>query len=76
MKKKLEWYVEWTSTIILIIGVALTAFDVYPLNAFMSLLGNLGWFVMALYWRKWSLGIVQIIVSLIYVIGLIHLYWY
>jgi hypothetical protein len=74
--KTLEWWIEWTSTVVLIVGVALTAWNIYPLNAVICLLGNLGWFGVALYWRKWSLGIVQIIVSMIYVAGLSSHYFF
>jgi hypothetical protein len=70
MNKSLEWYVEWISTGILIIGVTLTAYNIYPLNVYLSLAGNFGWFVIAVMWRKWSLGVVQIILSAIYLAGL------
>jgi hypothetical protein len=76
MNRNLEWYIEWISTAILIVGVALTAYDIYPWNAMVCLAGNMGWFAVALYWRKWSLGVVQIIVSAIYIVGLTHFYLY
>lgn len=68
--------VEWASTAILIVGVALTAFYIYPLNVWVSLIANLGWLLVAWYWRKWSLGIVQLIVSAIYIAGLINYYFF
>ncbi len=70
----LEWWVEWTSTAILLVGVALTAYNIYPLGIWISFLGNLGWFVIGIMWRKWSLIIIQIIISAIYFSGLINHY--
>lgn len=67
--------IEWASTALLIAGVTLTAFNIYPLNVWVSLIANLGWLLVAFYWRKWSLGIVQLIVSGIYVLGIIKHYF-
>ena len=72
MKEKVTFIIEWLSTGILIIGVTLTAYNIYPINVWISLLGNLGWFIVAILWRKWSLGIVQIVLTIIYIAGLIN----
>ena len=74
VSKKTEFIVEWGSTAILIVGVALTAWNIYPLNVWLSLAGNFGWFVVGLIWRKYSLLTIQIIVSIIYVMGLAQHY--
>jgi hypothetical protein len=68
--KKHEFWVEWVSTAILIIGVALTAWNIYPLNVYFSLAGNLGWAIIGVMWRKWSLITIQIVVTAIYIAGL------
>ena len=74
MTKTNEWLLEWGSTFVLIIGVTLTAFNVFPLKVYLSLAGNFGWFVLSVYWKKWSLVTVQVIVSAIYVVGLVKLF--
>jgi hypothetical protein len=66
---------EWTCTATLIAGVALTSFNVYPLNLWVSLLGNLGWLVLGWIWKKWSLILVEIVISTIYVVGIVDLYF-
>ena len=38
--KKLEFVLEWVATALLIAGVALTAWNVYPENIYLSLAGN------------------------------------
>lgn len=70
--KTWEFWFEWIFTAILIAGVALTSFNVYPLNVYLSLLGNAGWLVLGYLWRKWSLVIVEFIIVAIYLVGVYH----
>jgi hypothetical protein len=67
--KNWAWYMEWLSTAILIVGVALTAYNIYPANIYWSLAGNLGWAIVAVAWRKWSLLTIQGVVTVIYMFG-------
>jgi hypothetical protein len=62
---------EWTATAVLMVGVALTAWNIYPLNIYFSLAGNFGWFIVGYMWRKWSLIIIQLVVSALYVAGIL-----
>lgn len=71
MKSKIEFVFEWGSTFILLCGAALTSLNIYPMNVFMSLAGNLGWLVVSLMWRKPSLIVIQLVITVIYVAGLI-----
>lgn len=68
---KLWIFIEWAATITLIIGVALTSWNVYPANIYMSALGNFLWLLMALHWKKWSLITIQVFIILIYAAGVI-----
>ena len=63
------FYIEWISTLTLIIGVYLTAINYYPLNVYISLLGNVGWLIVASAWRKYSLITVQLIIVIVYIVG-------
>lgn len=74
MNKSLEWWFEWGSTAVLIIGVTLTAYNIYPLNVWLSLAGNFGWFVVGWMWKKYSLLTIQVVLTIIYVAGLIQHY--
>jgi hypothetical protein len=67
---------EWGSTALLIVVVALTAFNVFPLNLWVCLAANAGWTVMGIIWKKWSLLIVQAVVSAIYIFGMVTYYFY
>jgi hypothetical protein len=70
-----ELVIEWTITALLLVGVALTSFNIYPANLWVLLIGNLGWIYLGYYWRKWSLFIVQSIITAIYLVGIINLYY-
>jgi hypothetical protein len=70
---KIDWefWIEWSSTAILIVGVTLTAWNIYPLNVYFSLAGNIGWTTIGIMWRKWSLIVIQAVLSFIYIVGLV-----
>jgi hypothetical protein len=67
---KLWIFIEWSATVTLMLGVALTSWNIYPANLYMSVLGNFLWFLMALHWKKLSLTIIQSVILLIYTVGL------
>ncbi len=71
---RLEWWIEWSSTILLLIGVALSSYNIYPLNVWISLIGNFGWIIIGYMWKKMSLIVVSVIISLTYVTGLMYHY--
>jgi hypothetical protein len=67
----LDKILEWTSTAVLLVGVYLTAVNIYPMNVYISLIGNFGWLVVAVLWRKWSLLTVQLVIVALYVYGML-----
>lgn len=74
MNKYVESGFEWSSTVILLAGVVLTSFNVYPANIWFLLIGNIGWIALGWMWRKWSLIILQTIITVIYIAGIIKVY--
>lgn len=66
--------IEILATATLIVGVALTSWNVYPANIYMSAVGNFLWLLMAFYWKKWSLIIIQFFILLIYAAGVIKIF--
>jgi hypothetical protein len=64
------WYFEWISTIVLLIGCTLNAMNIYPANIYWCLAGNFGWAVVGFVWRKWSLIVIQAVVTVIYLYGI------
>jgi len=74
MNDKSVKILEWASTGILIIGILLTAINIYPLNIYIQLVGNAGWALVAYIWRSWSLLVIQFVACMIYVFGLVYHY--
>jgi hypothetical protein len=72
---KRDVIIEWLSTVTLIAGVALTSFNVYPLNLWVSLIGNAGWMLLGWMWRKWSLFTLEFVITAIYIVGIYSLYF-
>jgi len=73
MESQTKWwtFTEWAATITLILGVALTSWNIYPANIYMSALGNFLWLLMALHWKKWSLITIQVFIILLYAGGIV-----
>lgn len=72
LRKPWQFWFEWGITALLIVGVILTAFNIYPANLYVLLISNLGWVIQAVIWRKSSLFIVQLVITIIYVVGIIN----
>lgn len=68
------FWMEWLSTLVLIVGVVLTSFNIFPINIYFSLAGNAGWAVVSIVWKKWSLLVIQTVVTVIYTIGIVSHY--
>lgn len=69
--KHIEFILEWLSTALVIIGAVLTAWNIYPTNIMFQFVGNVGWFVVGYMWKKWSLMTIQLVISVIYIVGLV-----
>jgi hypothetical protein len=67
-------WLEWISTAILMVGILMTAYNVYPLGVWFSLVGNAGWLIVGYLWKKWSLIIIELMAVAIYISGLINHY--
>ena len=68
--------IEWFATGTLLIGVALNALNIFPLNVYISLTANILWLVTGIVWRKWSIIITSTVVSAIYIMGVIKYHWF
>ena len=69
---KKDFIIEWSATVILLMSVALTSFNIYPLNIYVALLANVLWLWLGFIWKKWSLIIVEAVVVVIYLIGTVN----
>jgi len=71
-----DWLIplEVFATGLIILGVALNAYNVYPLNIIVGLATCITWGVISLAWRKVSLLTVQVICGIMYIVGWLHVW--
>jgi len=68
--------IKWLATAFLIIGAVLTSGNwYYPWNVVFFLLGNLAWALVGFMWRETSLIVLNVGITLIYVVGMLVKYW-
>ena len=63
---------KWSSTLILSIGLCMTAANIYPLNLYVQLVGALGWFTVGLMWKDYSIMFINAVGSIILFSGVIY----
>jgi len=62
---------KWSGTILCLIGIALTSFNVYPLNLFFGLIGSALWTLAGFLQQDVPLVLVEAVAVIIYVMGVI-----
>lgn len=53
--KKLDWYLKWVATAILIAGTGINGLGFFPLGPIVLTVGGLLWLVVSIMWREPSL---------------------
>lgn len=72
---QIDYILEWVGTAILIAGTAVNSAGYYPQGPLLLILGGLFWFVVSIRWRKFSLIIVNSVMTLTAVAGLLWHYF-
>ena len=73
-KGTIDWYIKWVSSIILIVGMVLTANNLFPWNVLVQCLGIAGWLIVSVMWNDRALIIVNAVGVAILLNGLVA-YW-
>jgi len=73
---RIDWWIKWFASIVLIIGATTTAMNLYPFNMYFQFVGITGWLVVSIMWKDWSLITVNIVGSVIMLVGIIHYHFY
>jgi len=63
--------IKWSGTILCLIGIALTSFNIYPLNLFFGLVGSALWTLAGFLQQDAPLVLVEAVAVIIYVMGVI-----
>jgi hypothetical protein len=66
-----SWYVKWTASIIMIVGMVMTAVEFTPFNLFFHLGGVTGWFIVGWMWHDRALLTVNSIAMFIFAVGIL-----
>ena len=73
-KYDLSWYVKWVSSVIIMIGMILTAANVNPYNMIFHFFGVSGWLVVGMLWHDRALIFLNAAAMSIFLTGIIN--WY
>ena len=71
----LSWYIKWASSIILIIAMMFTAFEISPINMWIANIGFIGWLMVGLLWHDRALIVLNAISLAIYSMGILNYYY-
>ena len=63
--------IKWAGTVLCLVGIALTSFNVYPLNVFLSLVGSALWAWAGYLQNDLPLILVEAVAVTLYLIGAI-----
>ena len=64
-------HIKWAGTVLCLVGIALTSFNVYPLNVFLSLVGSALWAWAGYLQDDLPLILVEAVAVTLYLIGAI-----
>ena len=71
MKKDVNFYLQWSATIVTVLGALFTSMNIYPANVIAFNVGSVIWLIYAVRVKMSSLVAVNAGLLLIYVAGLI-----
>jgi hypothetical protein len=63
--------IKWLGTILCLIGIGLTSFNIYPWNIFLSLVGSALWTLAGFLQQDVPLFLVEIVAVVFYILGVI-----
>ena len=69
---KLDFYLKWLATVVIVLATLANAFDIVPLNKMLFLLGCGLWGWVGILWKQPSLWALNIFCGAVYIIGLLR----
>jgi len=72
-KQTKDWYIKWTASILILIAMVLRATGDYPFTDMcLSLVGCMGWLVVAMIWKDRALIVLNSIAAFILMTGILN----
>jgi hypothetical protein len=66
--------IKWLGTILCLTGIALTSFNIYPINIVLSLIGSVLWTFAGWAQKDTPLFLVELVAVIFYIAGIITLF--
>jgi hypothetical protein len=70
LMKKIDWYLKWAGTAVLIVGTAVNSAGFYPAGPLILALGGAVWLAVSIMWREPSLIVTNAVMLSTGLIGL------
>ena len=74
-KYDLSWYIKWTASFIILVGMAFTSADIQPYNLWFHLIGVVGWGIVGYLWHDRALIFINGVATFIFLTGLVSYYF-
>ena len=74
-KGDISWYTKWASSVFIIIAMALTSANLYPINIVFHLIGVGGWLIVGMLWHDRALIFLNAVAIFVYATGLLNHYY-
>ena len=72
-KQTKDWYIKWSASVLLLTAMVLRATGDYPFTDMcLSLIGCIGWLIVAMLWKDRALIILNAIASFILMTGILN----
>ena len=72
-KQTKDWYIKWVASVLILIAMILRATGDYPFTDMcLSLVGCMGWLVVAMLWKDRALIILNAVASFILMTGILN----
>jgi hypothetical protein len=68
---KLDLYLKWSATFVIVLATLANAFDIVPLNKMLFLLGCALWTLVGIRWRQPALWSLNLFCGAVYIVGLL-----
>ena len=74
-KGDLSWYIKWVSSVFIIMGMALTSANIFPMNIIVHGIGVAGWLIVGMLWHDRALIFLNAVAIFVYATGLLNHYY-
>ena len=71
----LDWYIKWSASFIILIGMALTSIELTPINLYFHFVGVSGWLIVGFMWHDRALMVVNSVAAMIFLMGILNYYF-